>query len=458
MKAPDLSHLSLSTQASASLEVLVLIQLEECQRFDQLLGQEHLLGSRHPSGHTLRQVVVENGQWVALLLWVSGFWHLKDRDQWIGWDAVTEAERIKLIVHNARFLVPEAARRPNLASQALAAALRSLPHQWHAQFAYQPLLAETFSDPEAHAGTVYKATGWIAVGQSSGHPPQHRCDHFPGVKRPKRLWIKALHPQSQQRLCAPELAPEYQGALNEQSTKRCVLSSKQRGSLRDVFRQVPDPRSRSGRRYPLPAVLTIVALALLRGAVHLATIHRTGLKLDQRQRAQLNLPFKKGTRFRSAPGYFVFRDLLAQLDLERMADVLTGWLQNQTGQLPRTLAIDGKIIRQKLGLIVTLVDAQEGTPVAVMADVRGQGHELKTAQKLLASPTVNLHNATLTADSLHCQDETAHEIVLAKGGDFLLQIRDNQPTLHALAQTKLERATPLLPKPKAIMGAMKSAR
>jgi hypothetical protein len=146
------------------------------------------------------------------------------------------------------------------------------------------------------------------------------------------------------------------------------------------------------------------------------------------------------------------------LDLERFAEVLTGWLQNQTGQLPRTLALDGKIIRQNLGLIVTLVDAEEGTPVAVMADVRSEGHELKTAQKLLASPTVNLQHATVTADSLHCQDETAQEIVLNKGGDFLLQIRDNQPTLHALAQTKLERATPLLSRPKAITDALKSAR
>jgi hypothetical protein len=458
MKALDLSDLSSSTQASPSIQVLVLAQTEECERFDQLLGQEHFLGSRHPSGHTLRQVVVENGQWVALLLWVSGFWHLKDRDQWIGWDALTEAERIKLIVHNARFLVPEAARRPNLASQALAAAVRALPKQWHEQFAYEPLLAETFSDPEAHAGTVYKVTGWIPVGQSSGNPPGHRCDYFPGAKRPKRLWIKALHPQAKQRLCAAELAPEYQAALNQQPTVRCVLNSKQRASLSEVFRSVPDPRARSGRRYPLSAVLTIVALALLRGAIHLATIHRTGLKLDQRQRAQLNLPFKKGTRFRAAPGYFVYRDILAALDLERLAEVLTGWLQSQTGQLPRTLAIDGKIIRQNLGLIVTLVDAEEGTPVAVMADVRGEGHELKTAQKLLASPTVNLHHATVTTDSLHCQDETAHGIVLDKGGDFLLQIRDNQPTLHALAQTKLERATPLLPRPKAITGALRSAK
>jgi hypothetical protein len=447
MKALDLT---LSSQTNASLQILVLTGIDDCKKFDDLLGHEHFLGSRQPSGHTLRQVVVENDRWVGLLLWVSGFWHLKDRDQWIGWDAVTAAERIKLIVHNARFLVPEAARRPNLASQVLAAALRALPEQWEQQFGYPPLLAETFTDPEAHAGTVYKATGWIAVGQSSGPPARHRCDHFPGAKRPKRLWINPLHPQAKERLGARQMAAPYEPALNEQPAARSPLNFKQCLSLSEAFRQVPDPRARGGRRYPLPAILTIVALALLRGAVHLSTLHRTGQKLDQRQRGHLDLPFKKGTRFRMVPGYFVYREVLAQLDLERFAQVLTRWLQQHLGQLPRTLAIDGKIIRHNLGLIVSLVDAEEGVPVAVRADVRGEGHELKTAQQLLARPEVHLHNATVTADSLHCQDETSHGIALDKGGDFVLQIRDNQPTLHALAQQKLQGSSPLLPRAKAI--------
>ena len=457
MNTLDLSPPTPTPLTDGSFQVLALTRPEDCRKFDQLLEQEHFRGPRRPSGHALRQVVVQDGQWVGLLLWVSGFWHLQDRDQWIGWDPLTAAERIKLIVHGARFLVPQAARRPNLAGQVLTAAWHVLPEQWQQRFGYRPLLAETFSDPEAHAGTVYKATGWIPVGFSSGSPRQHRCDYLPGARGPKRLWLKALHPQAQARLCAPELALEHQAARNAQPIPRSPLKTQQTLSLYQAFRQVPDPRARSGRRYPLPAVLTIVALALLRGAVHLSTIHRTGQKLDQRQRAHLNLPFKKSTRFHKAPGYFVYRDVLAELDLERFAAVLTGWLQAHAGQLPRTLAIDGKIIREKLGLVVTLIDAEEGTPVAVRADVRGKGHELKTAQKLLAHPEINLHHATVTTDSLHCQDNSAHEIVLRKGGDYLFQIRDNQPTLHALAQKKLEHSTPLLPRPKATTAVTKSA-
>jgi hypothetical protein len=105
--------------------------------------------------------------------------------------------------------------------------------------------------------------------------------------------------------------------------------------------------------------------------------------------------------------------------------------------------VDGKIIREHLGLIVTLVDTEEGIPVAVAANVQGQGHELKTTQALLASEDVNLLNATVTADSLHCQDQSAHIVTREKGGDYIFQVRDNQPKLRATAEQKLAGQPPL---------------
>jgi hypothetical protein len=240
--------------------------------------------------------------------------------------------------------------------------------------------------------------------------------------------------------------------------ERCALKAAQLASLCEALRQVPDPRRKSARRYPIGAVLTLVALGLLRGAVHLSAIVRTAQRLTPAQRGHLRLAFKKGTRFRPVPGYDVFREVLRRVDLAALARVLTTWLQAHAGELPRTLAVDGKIIREHLGLIVTLVDAEEGTPVAVAADVRGKGHELKTTQALLASNEVNLVGAVVTADSLHCQDQSAHLITRDKGGDYLLQLRDNQPTLHAHAQKQLEGALPLFRVPAADTAGPKCAR
>ncbi|MBC8094939.1 MAG: transposase [Akkermansiaceae bacterium] len=145
--------------------------------------------------------------------------------------------------------------------------------------------------------------------------------------------------------------------------------------------------------------------------------------------------------------------MLQQIDLAVLAERLTQWMQSHAGELPRTLAVDGKVIREKLGLIVTLVDTEEGMPVAVAANVQGKGHELKTTQKLLASPDVNLLNATVTADSLHCQKRSAHLITREKGGDYILQVRDNQPKLRQRAEQKLAGQAPLFLPPTAITGA-----
>ena len=134
-----------TTDAHGPLTMRVLTDATERQRFDALLETEHFLGPRFPAGDRLYQVAEQNGQWVGLLLWCAPALHLKDRDAWVGWDPLTRAQRLKLIANQARFLVPDAARRPNLASQILAAATVTLPDQWFAHHGYAPLLAETFT-------------------------------------------------------------------------------------------------------------------------------------------------------------------------------------------------------------------------------------------------------------------------------------------------------------------------
>ncbi len=134
--------------------MVVVKAKKDVARFHRLLRAEHGLGDRPPAGDTLRQAVVRSdGEWVALLLWGSAAYRLKARDAYVGWDAAKRASRLKLVAQNSRFLVVESTREPNLASRALAAALRALPAQWREEHGYAPVLAETFTDPEAHRGT-----------------------------------------------------------------------------------------------------------------------------------------------------------------------------------------------------------------------------------------------------------------------------------------------------------------
>lgn len=96
----------------------------------QLPDEEHFRGAGREAGDRLCQLILEDGQIAAVLIWCAAVWHLKGRDEAIGWDPVTRSHRLKLIVQLRRFLVPDQARRPNLASQALGLALRSVAAQW----------------------------------------------------------------------------------------------------------------------------------------------------------------------------------------------------------------------------------------------------------------------------------------------------------------------------------------
>ena len=435
----------IAPDAHGPLAVRVLTTLSERQRFDAFLGAEHFLGPRFPAGDRLYQVAEQDGQWVGLLLWCAPALHLKDRDHWIGWDPLTRAQRLKLIVNQARFLIPEAARRPHLASQVLAAATVALPGQWFQAVGYAPVLAETFTDPEAHAGTCYKAAGWQPLGLTAGFA-RHRCDFFVGHDRPKRLWVKPLDPKARQILCAPVLSERHSAALTVGAAARCSLGAAQRYSLQEALRQVPDPRRAQGKRYPLAPCLTVLALGLLAGKVHLSEIQRFGTRLSQPQRQALGFGRKNGTRFYTVPTYTVLRDLLRRVDLHALADVLTRWLQSQAGLLPASLALDGKTIRDHLGCIVSLVEHEDGAPVALRA-APNKGHELPVAQALLRSESVHLVGCVVTADPLHCQTETAQIITQHKGGDYVLGLKNNQPTVRHNAETKLAGATPLLSRP-----------
>ncbi|HKI80176.1 MAG TPA: Druantia anti-phage system protein DruA, partial [Pseudodesulfovibrio sp.] len=349
--------------SKASLEVR-LASNEELGRFDRLLRKHHYLGASPPVGDFLRQVVVREGQWVALLVWGPAALKLRERERWIGWNPAMALERLKLVVQNRRYLLlRDRGQEPNLASQVLAAACRALPAQWQASFGYRPLIAESFTDPEAFHGTCYKASGWEPVGLSKGHR-RHRADYYLENDHPKKLWLKELCAEARSMIRAAPLAPEHAPAVVEPSHGVLPLNQPQRCSLVEVLRQAPDPRGKN-TRFRIGPVLSIVAMALLCGARQISEIARFAPRLRPAQRAELGLPIKKGTRaFREIPSYSVFYEVLTRMDPEPFARLLSDWLAQQAGTLPGALALDGKMIRDILGT-VSLVDAEDGSPVAV---------------------------------------------------------------------------------------------
>ena len=428
---------------SVSIEV---VGAKERKGFDELLGEFHYLGESRPVGDSLRMAAQIEGQWIGLLLWGSAAYRLKDRDAFIGWTPTQRALRQKLVVQNRRFLLlAERGEHPNLASRILGAAVRELPGLWFERFGYEPLVAETFTDIETYEGTCYKAAGWLPLGLTQGYS-RHRADFYVPNERPKKLWVRELRPNAAALLRAPALPEVCQEGAHSDADGVLPLQVPHIESLHEALCAVPDPR-RDNRSFHIGAVLSIVAMAIFSGHLNLIQIVRFGNRLRREQRIVLGLPrFKPNSNYRKAPSYKVYYNLLRKLDIDRFAQCLSQWLAKHSGTLPAALAFDGKFIRDTVGL-VCLVDHETGVPraMAMASKKEGEGEhcELKVAQRLLESQT-DLTHTLVTADPLHCQTRTVQSIV-ERGGDFLIQVKDNQKTVHGRAAALTKDLSPFLP-------------
>ena len=100
-----------------SFTVHVAEEAAQRQQVAAWLEAEHFLGSFRPVGHSLVQIILEDGQPVALVQWAACAYHLKDREAWIGWEAQACARR-----RNRTVSIRTAARSPNRARAAATSA------------------------------------------------------------------------------------------------------------------------------------------------------------------------------------------------------------------------------------------------------------------------------------------------------------------------------------------------
>ena len=418
----------------------------ELKRFRDLEGKYHYMGETRSGGDTLRLVLEVDGEWAALMVWGSACYQLKDRDAYIGWTASARAARQKLVVQNRRFTVLAGRGvMPNLASRALALAAHELPALWRESFGYEPLLAETFCDREASAGTCYRAAGWTPLGMTKGFSRSRQTsDYYVPNGRPKALWVKPLRPDTCATLCSTDLPPECHKGADSDAYGVLPLPGEQVESLHEALCRVQDPRA-SNRKFHIGTILTLLALGVMAGYKDLKSTVRLCEKLTQRQRIALGLPRfdrKGGGNYRTTPSYTAFYNLLKQLNPDDFASVLSAWIRAHEGSLPRQIALDGKFVRDVTGL-VSLVDAESGVPVmmATASQKEGEGDKCELTVGIALVREADLSNALVSADALHCQQETVREITMS-GGEALVQVKGNQKKILKACEQVAKGHTP----------------
>lgn len=417
---------------------LCTAQPDELPAARATLDAEHYLGAPKPAECDVVQLALRGEQVLAIVVWTRAAQRLAARDAWIGWDLRTRARRVPLLVQNNRFLVLSRSRQPNLASRVLGLAVAALPAQWQQRRGVTPLLAETFVDPERYQGTCYRAAGWIEVGKTAGCG-RHGDDYYVRHDKPKRLWLRPLVGDAQERLRDP-----FQPLPGEQPRAfgSLPVPVKTATSLADALYTVADPRRAQGLQFPLHAMLTAAVLAVACGVTTVAGLFRFVQELSPAQRRALRFRFSPANRdLVPPPGEGCWRDVLKRLEPAELARAVVQWQLNQT-RLPPLLAIDGKTLHRGLATLVTLCDAQTGEPLVQLAQA-GPGHEKTLAHTLVESlPRGTLDGKIVGGDALYADAGLVRPLVQEQGAITLVQLKDNQPTAIAAAEKALAQGTP----------------
>ncbi len=426
----------------------------ERERYRELMVKHHYLKSDALVGEQLRYVAEVDGRWVALLSWSAAANHLKDREQWIGWNISRRRRRLALVANNARFLILPGPECPNLASRVLALCCARLAEDWQQTYGHPVLVAESFVDSQLFRGTCYKVQGWTLLGQTQGSG-RSRQDYYTAHDRPKQLWVRELCPKACATLRAERLPAALQH-VEDAVIPRCETPAPQLRTLWELCRGVPDWRKRKGRDYPLPCLLAIMVMASLcgiaRGQRDLAAF---ASKLTQFQLRALRSYRRRDGRY-DYPKETTFQRVLANLDAAAFERVLLAWQIHLTGAAEdgRTteeddqLALDGKAQRgsaphQRDECKPQLVSAQSlpsGRVVGTVA-VEQKSNEIPAARELLAR-LGPLDGKLVMLDALHCCQQTLRQIHQDNGADYLMPVKGNQAGLEARAAAALPANRP----------------
>ena len=200
------------------------------------------------------------------------------------------------------------------------------------------------------------------------------------------------------------------------------------GGLLECLAAVPDPRLKRGVRHAFHTILAIAVCAFLSNCHNYLSMGYWARELPPSLLKRFGCRFD-GRRY-VPPSESTLRRTLQTADVAQVDRVVGEWLFSQT--TGRGIAVDGKTVRgsaqsdrRALHLLSAFVH-QEGMTVAQRA-VDPSTNEITQLAPLLAP--LDLRGKVVTADAMHTHQETARYLVETKDADYLLAVKDNQPTL-----------------------------
>ena len=242
-------------------------------------------------------------------------------------------------------------------------------------------------------------------------------------------------------------------------------------SLYSYLQKVPDPRHARGRRHPLPALLALICLAWLCGVHGYLPAAEWAAALPEADRRALGFTRPK------APVASTLFEVLQALNWEALERELRAWIAGVQEELraapapqerreplpssssgarnrkarkaspaappdPAGLALDGKALRgswrrgAEIAGVLAAVTHRLGFTVAHASLATKEG-ELTAVRPLLKA--LILEGLVVTVDAQFTQPDLA-ETICARGGDYVMRVKGNQPSLLEHVQALLSPA------------------
>jgi hypothetical protein len=413
-------------QILEAVEVRLLIDAQERERFDRIMVEGHYLHNVQIVGEQVRYVAEYQGQWMALMIWSAGAYKLKCREEWIGWTDRQKRRRLPLVVNNSRFFIPEPYHIPNLASKVMKLVLRRLSVDWQQAYGHGVLIAETFVDPSRFQGTAYKASGWTLLGKTQGFE-RSRKDFYEAHDRPKQLWVRELQEGARTILRGPNLPAACQ-ACEEDRPPDCPQSLEELGRMRSFFSPMPEWRSRRCPHSVASLVAVTICAMLSKVCLGQRDLAAFARNLTREQMKALGFPrdWSKRIHTHIPPSETTFARFLRYLNNQALQRELQRWLDHLLGKRDPTgdqVSVDGKELLNSQGAaVVSAYSVQTGRWLGSQP-VAKSSNEIPAVQELLQR--VDLDGSLVTADAMHTQTETARIVVQEKGGDYLFTVKGN---------------------------------
>lgn len=209
-------------------------------------------------------------------------------------------------------------------------------------------------------------------------------------------------------------------------------------ALVEQLETIVDPRRQCANlKHPLVDIIIVGFCGVLGGCEDFVEIAEWAKGNAAFFRTFLELPH-------GIPAHDTFNRVFALLKPTTLQEVLLPWLLERRGLPGDWIHVDGKTLRRtrcqsqrlKALHVVSAWAGQTGITLGQVA-VDTKSNEITAMPELLK--LLDLHEKIVTTDAMGCQKEIAQTIVEG-GGDYILAVKDNQPTLHADLQAAFAQA------------------